>query len=111
MKHKLHNTHSCARGHRHAFIATYILLGLGVAMMSLTSCGQDELPGEQAHTSKLEPMSFISDNAKWNSVEAAAEETSEAKMAGVGSRTALAADGLAVNWVAGDVIGIGLWKR
>ena len=107
MKQNLFNTHICARRPKRAFFATCILSVLGAAMMLFTSCGQDELPGEQAHTSKLEPMSFISDNAKWNSVEAAAEETSEAKMAGVGSRTAPAADGLAVNWVAGDVIGIG----
>ena len=107
MKQNLFNTHICARRPKRAFFATCILSVLGAAMMLFTSCGQDELPGEQEHTSKLVPMSFISDNAKWNSVEAAAEETSEAKMAGVGSRTALAADGLAVNWVAGDVIGIG----
>lgn len=107
MKQNLFNTHICARRPKRAFFATCTLSVLGAAMMLFTSCGQDELPGEQEHTSKLVPMSFISDNAKWNSVEAAAEETSEAKMAGVGSRTALAADGLAVNWVAGDVIGIG----
>jgi leucine rich repeat protein len=104
MKQRLHkNGKNSVR--RHAFIVANMLLAVG--MMSLSSCGQDEFPIEQEGVSKLEPMSFTADNAKWQPVAAANEVLGGVNEMGVGSRTALASDGLAVNWVAGDVIGIG----